>query len=150
VNRIKEIVLPLINEYDKPGNMDWAKRILDEKDLGPRHPTEDHPYGYHSEERLLDTLMDRKKRTKTWDKGDEVVRSSFDRLLDFFVKLEYLVSLGLLTYEETYYFHYFTKKAANNKAVVNYAKRYNFPLKGLLHNNLSLTFSASDLKNLAR
>lgn len=137
LNRLKEVMIPLINEYDKPGKMDWAKQILDEKDLGPHHPTEDYPYGFYTEERLLHSLMDHKKRTESWDKGDGIVRSSFDTLLNFFVKLEYLRSIGLLTYNDLNFFHHIIDKAANNKAVVNYAKRYNFPLKGILHNKLS-------------
>jgi hypothetical protein len=71
----------MIDEIDKPGNMDWAKRILEGKDLGPSHPTEDYPYGRYTEERLSKTLMDREKRIEPWDKGDEVVRSSFDDLI---------------------------------------------------------------------
>jgi hypothetical protein len=78
----------LIDKLDKSEKMYWAKSIW-KVDFAPQHPTEDYPYGFYTEERLLHSLMDHKKRTEPWDKGDGIVRSSFDSLLDFFSKLEY-------------------------------------------------------------
>jgi hypothetical protein len=41
-----------------------------------------------------------------------IIRTSFDTLLDFFVKLEYLLSIGLIKKQETDYFNYYIEKAA--------------------------------------
>jgi hypothetical protein len=42
-----------------------GKIYTDEVDFAPQHPTEDYPYGFYTEERLLHSLMDHKKRTAT-------------------------------------------------------------------------------------
>jgi hypothetical protein len=64
------------------------------------------------------------------------IRESFDTLLDFFCKLEYLLSIGLLKYEELTYFKYYIDRAAENNSVVNYIRMYEFPLNGKLNANL--------------
>ena len=67
------------------------------------------------------------------------IRKSFDGLLDFFCKLEYLLGIGLLKYEELSYFNYYIERAADNHSVVNYVRMYEFPLNGKLNRNLSIS-----------
>lgn len=131
----KEIVFPLIDEFDnKSPKMNLAKLILDDV------PIEDNgeAYGYYDNERLGKVLIDHRIRKvdEPWDRGDGNVRTSFDRLLDFFVRLEFLQSIGLLTQKEINYFGYYIKKVVENPVVVNYIKVYEFPLKGILNSKL--------------
>jgi hypothetical protein len=56
------------------------------------------------------------------------VRQSFDRLLDFFGKLEYYIGLDLMTKDEVKYFRYYIDKCAKNEAIWSYAKNYEFTL----------------------
>lgn len=60
------------------------------------------------------------------DKTKHRVRRSFDNLLDFFGKLEYYASLKLMRKKEINYFEYYIKKCAENEAVMEYARRYEF------------------------
>jgi hypothetical protein len=62
------------------------------------------------------------------DPGEIQIRESFDALLDFFGKLEYLVQIGLMTKSELSYFEYFLMKSAENKDVRKYTQIYKFPL----------------------
>jgi hypothetical protein len=68
-----------------------------------------------------------------------IIRTSFDTFLDFFVKLEYLLSIGLIKKQEIDYFNYYIEKAAKNDAVKNYVMIYKFPLKGKLHSDLDVS-----------
>jgi hypothetical protein len=71
--------------------------------------------------------------------SDEIaIRMSFDSLLDFFVKLEYLLSMNLIKKSELEYFNYYIRKTAENGAAVSYMKAYKFPLKGKLDLSLKL------------
>lgn len=64
--------------------------------------------------------------------SNQKIRQSFDRLLDFFGKLEYYIELNLLTKKEAAYFYYYIELCANNKAIKTYAHKYGFDLFLLL------------------
>jgi YVTN family beta-propeller protein len=121
----KDIVFPLISEFDNSKDMDYAKKILDDHYF--EHPPGG-PHGLYTLNRLLSTLRDHTKPGGKWDEGDGEIRDSFDSLLDFFSKLEYLRALKLLEDREMDYFRYYIDKAAENEAVVSYAETYKFPL----------------------
>jgi hypothetical protein len=125
---VKDVVLPLILEFDKSEELMIAKNILDDTPIGNR---------FYDEKRLSSTLRDHRNNREPWVKGDKAVRDSFDSLLDFFSKLEYLSSIDLLSQQQLEYFRYYIDKAAENNAVVNYVKIYNFPLHKRLHPNLN-------------
>ena len=89
---------------------------------------------------MLASLADHTKPHPPWNEpADGKIRFSFDKLLDFFSKLEYLLSIGLLTDKEIDYFRYYIDKAGRNEAVVNYVIAYNFPLHRRLHPKLDST-----------
>jgi hypothetical protein len=90
---------------------------------------------YKSQMDLNEILRDHRSRDVTAPE-EIAIRMSFDYLLDFFAKLEYLLSMGLIKKREIEYFNYYIRKTAENSAVVNYARIYEFPLKGKL--NISL------------
>src|SRR5207247_792578 len=54
------------------------------------------------------------------------LRQSFDELLDFIGKLEYSLSLGIMTEDEVKYFSYYIEKCAKEEAIMTYARKYNF------------------------
>lgn len=60
------------------------------------------------------------------DKVEQEVRASFDKLLDFFSKLQYLRKLNLISTKDLYYFEYYLKKIFNNEAVMKYAEMYGY------------------------
>lgn len=66
------------------------------------------------------------------------VRLSFDKLLDFFGKLEYYLSLNLMSKDEVKYFYYYIEKSAKNDAIRTYADKYDFDLFLLLVRRLNL------------
>lgn len=115
----KDIVIPLIKEYDESKDMYLSKLILDDVEISsPNYGA----HGLYTKERLLVTLQDHNKPLGPWDKGDGEVRSSFDSLLDFFSRLDYLRSEKLL--DSLVYFSYYIDKAVKNPAVVNFARTY--------------------------
>jgi hypothetical protein len=70
------------------------------------------------------------------------VREAFDAFLNFLVKLEYLVSVGILDKKKDgglIYFSYFIDLAAKQKDVLNYIECYRFPLRGILDSRLKVT-----------
>ena len=90
---IKDIVLPLIFQFDRAQGMFYAKQILD----GFTPPVEHywaHPKEHYNTKHLDDILRDHNKRRIT-DPGEIAIRRrSFDELLDFFAKLEYYFQLA--------------------------------------------------------
>lgn len=64
------------------------------------------------------------------------IRSSFDSLLDFFGKLEYLLTNHLIKNKEIGYFRLYLEKAAEVQAIQQYIRIYRFPLYGKLNSKL--------------
>jgi hypothetical protein len=134
---IKDIIYPLMAENDKSKEIRLVEQILDDYNIPSQDPDSDRPYGRYDEQRLRSCLVDHRTYTGSVEKGAGAIRSACDVYLDFLGKLEYLVSIGLISQKELGYFQYFIQKAANSVAVVNYVKIYNFPLHGLLDRRLS-------------
>ncbi len=131
---MKDIILPLIDEFDKSDEaIRFAKNILDDI---PIPSTQSKGHQFYDRKKLLDALKDHKTSIKEWEEGDDIVRHSFDRFLDFLTKLEYMHSVGLLDNTSLNYFRYYIDKAGDNIAVINYLRIYKFPLYGKLHPNL--------------
>ena len=133
----KDLLFPLIKEFDESKEMQLAKDILDDK---PVTITEGEgadaiSYTYHVSN-IEDILRDH--RVRSIDKtGEEMIRNSFDSLLDFFVKLDYLTEIKLLKKKEILYFQYYISKVADNPAITKYVTTYKFPLQGNLHEKLT-------------
>lgn len=60
--------------------------------------------------------------------GEREIRCSFDALLAFFSKLEYLRKIQLIREEDLTYFRYYINKAAENEGVRTYVEKYDFKL----------------------
>jgi hypothetical protein len=73
------------------------------------------------------------------DEGEMEIRSSFDIILDFFGRIGYLVKVGLMEKEETFYFLYYIKKIVENESIMNYVFIYKFGLFAFLIKELGLS-----------
>lgn len=131
----KGILFPLIEEFDKSKEMEFAKGILDGKNIKPKWDWK-YPWGYYKKSNLSIILRNHKPDGID-DLGEVAIRYSFDALLDFFCKLEYLLKIKLVKPEEVDYFTYYTKIAANEEPIRSYINYYDFPLGGLLSKHLS-------------
>ncbi len=132
---VKEIVMPLVNQFDKSDKMLYAKQILDSF-TPPLQREWAYPKEHYSIKNLDEILRYHKDRAIS-DPGEISIRESFDELFNFFSKLEYLFSIGLLTERQLEYFLYYIKKAGDQSAVANFVRTYNFPLHGKLDPRLN-------------
>jgi hypothetical protein len=74
-------------------------------------------------------LRDHKgKDTEVVDEGEQRVRESFDQLLEFFTKLEYYLSLKLISRSELNYFEYYISRCyyKANGGVRTFAAAYGY------------------------
>jgi hypothetical protein len=97
---------------------------------------------YYNKKNLLLILRDHDV-IPIYDDGESAIRGSFDTLLDFFVKLEYLLSIKIIKKGEIEYFKYYIDKAADEPPVIEYINKYKFLLRGKLHDNLYYEESSS-------
>jgi hypothetical protein len=168
-NRIKraEFLEKLIREFNEP-KMFLAKRILDDFwlqteggeeisdiDLVRRGSVE------KKERKVLESLFKDLLRNHA-DKsvtgyGEHRARQSFDDLLDFFTKLDYYLSLELISKQELTYFIYYLKRCAfkADGAVLTYAITYGYPslfrllyVLGIIPNNQEVFNKGLEFNNL--
>jgi hypothetical protein len=131
----KDILFPLIKELDEESKeIRYAKNILDDRNIKPEQDWKN-PDDYYNIENLEIILRYHKPKGIS-DPGEVAIRRSFDALLDFFCKLEYLRKIKLIKAEEIEYFNYYIKKAADEPSVICYVRNYTFPLYGILDNRL--------------
>lgn len=128
----KENLFSELEKFDESDDLANAKAILDDFGITIHEKT------FHLST-LDDTLRDHRKRGVSHE-GEIEMRESFDSLLDFFGRLEYLIQNKLLDKnKDLSHFEYYIKKAADLKAVRNYIRIYQFPLQGLLDTRLNKT-----------
>jgi YVTN family beta-propeller protein len=136
---LKDIIYPLVEEFDNRSKFGIAKDLLDDKSVkfetNEKDPANDYPNRVYLKNKLDVILRDHNKR-RINTIGEEKIREAFDHFLDFLVKLEYLVNIELVSMEQISYFKYFIDIAAENKGVKNYVRIYKFPLFGKLHLSL--------------
>src|SRR5215831_7017063 len=94
----QEILIPLLKEFESD-SMYYAKAILDDVSISPDKMLEKHSKekwenesDYYSKSHL-ETILRNHKSAKITDYGEADVRESFDALLLFFAKLEYLLDV---------------------------------------------------------
>jgi hypothetical protein len=140
-NRIKraEFLEKLIAEFNEPG-LFIAKRILDDfwvNTEGDREMTDNELIREGSREKkekevlrslVSDLLRNHAERSVTGE-GEHRARQSFDDLLDFFTKLDYYLTLKLISKQELNYFLYYIQRCAfkADGAVMKYAASYGYP-----------------------
>jgi hypothetical protein len=124
----KDVIFPLLEEFDKSKEMEYAKNILDGRNLNPEQGWK-YPKGYYNRNDLAIILRDSKPTFGIDDLGEVAIRHSFDALLDFFCKLEYLLNINLVRVEEIEYFRYYLDIAAGEASIVKYVKYGKFPLE---------------------
>lgn len=77
---------------------------------------------------VKELLRNHTERSVTGE-GEHRARQSFDDLLDFFTKLDYYLTLKLISKQELNYFLYFIQRCAfkADGAVMKYAETYGYP-----------------------
>lgn len=136
----QKMLFDLTNEIDSSENsekMFLAKAILD--NLSCDIPSYDEKWGSSNKEvfdyysthydqlDLNHILRDHYPQPIT-DPKEKAIRQSFDALLDYFCRIEYMYKTRIITEQELNYFRYYILKIKDNKAVMEYLKRYKFPL----------------------
>ena len=145
-NKIKraEFLEKLIEQFNEP-NTYLARRVLDDfwigKEVSPemsdkqliQKGNEESEQG-RKDFSIKELLRDHKLKSVP-NPVEQRARQSFDDLLDFFTKLDYYLTLKLISKSELYYFGYYIKQRAYKKgAVLEYAKTYGYPaLRRLLY-----------------
>jgi hypothetical protein len=135
---MKDIIKPLMIDYDSD-KFKIATDLLDNKDVPYNVDGEEKHYTNKNLNRLLRNRLDSPEDVLT--DSEKKVREAFDAFLNFLVKLEYLVSIGLLNKNDhgLDYFSYFIVLAAEHKEVLRYMETYRFPLRGILDSRLKVT-----------
>jgi len=79
--------------------------------------------------RLVNDLLRNHAERSVTGNGEHRARQSFDDLLDFFTKLDYYLSLSLISKNELHYFLYYFERCAYKAdgAVMQYASTYGYP-----------------------
>ncbi len=140
-NRIKraEFLEKLIVEFNESG-LFIAKRILDDfwvNTEGNRENSDEELIREGSREKkekevlksLVKELLRNHTERSVTGEGEHRARQSFDDLLDFFTKLDYYLTLKLISKQELNYFLYFIQRCAfkADGAVMKYAETYGYP-----------------------
>jgi hypothetical protein len=146
----KEILFPLIEELGTSKGLFLAKAVLDDFTCNVPEFSENESEmvrktllddlkmepstwkKYYSTNNLDTILRDHRNGQDVIDYREIIIRASFDALIKFCAKLEYLKQIGLLKEKELPYFEYYYDKLLGQTAVCNYVINYNLSLKGLL------------------
>jgi hypothetical protein len=128
-----EVLFPLIKEFDESKTMNHAKFLLDAHYIIIKEKKEEEEVpevtGWNKDD--LELVL-RDHRIEPIGSAEAEIRESFDSLLDFFCKLDYLLEIKQITKQEILYFRYYIDKVKTELAVLNYIKIYKFPLHGYL------------------
>ena len=120
----KETLFQLVREFDRSEEINIAKKILDgyvynfpeSINLG---------INYFGKENLKQILRYHENSEIT-DPNEIRIRESFSTLFDFFDRLGYLFSNGVIKQRELSYFSYYINKARESDGVLQFVKNYEF------------------------
>ena len=136
--QLTDIIMPLLERYEKLDAAETAIRILDGND---HEIKDDSDPAYKLYGPLIDVndlpLLLRDHNWVNTSEEEDKVRDSFDELLFFFAELDYIMSIKLVGEANLELFKYEIRKAATNPAVVNFVRIYKLPLYGRIHPHLT-------------
>lgn len=129
-----DVIFPLITEFDNSEKMFFAKKILDNFHI---RVTNQGPNWHKGD---LSVILRIPSTDESYSYSDDQIkiRESFDALLDFLCKLDYLIKINLITKNELSYFNYYVDRLVNEPSIIKYLKNFNFPLYGRLNTNLNI------------
>jgi hypothetical protein len=144
----KDIIIPLIDQFDNSDDLFLAKAILDDFTCNiPRAETKNEDLKRFHEISKADLAFYNRSNLKKFLRyhraegaepvtslEEKAVRRSFDSMIFFFFKLQYLYRTGLLKDKELYYFKFYMTAAFKDKdygdyGLWNYIKNYQLPLE---------------------
>jgi hypothetical protein len=133
-----DILFPLIKEFDESKMMKYAKAILDNKPVRSKDidPYSDDPSSFSNNN--LEEVLKYHDYDFIQTKDIEKIRESFDWLLDFFCKLDYLREVGIIEEREIIYFQYYIDRMIENDTILKYVAFYDFPFHGHLNELLNI------------
>ena len=121
----KDIIFPLIKEFDKDPDIRYAKDILDSKEIKPEKNWL-YNSDYYNINNLSLILRDHNDRLIK-DPGESAIRHSFDVYLDFLYKVKYLLDIRLLNEKHLEYYSYYLKNS-DEDSIKKYIEIYHFPI----------------------
>jgi hypothetical protein len=140
----KDIIFPLIDEFDNSEDLFLAKAILDDFtcNIPPFKSTNEfllkfwnmstEDFQYYNKYNLKNFLRVHwdPKVERITDTRERAIRRSFDVMIYFFFKLQYLYSIGILKENELYYFRFYFNLLINhtNDSVIKYINDYGLQL----------------------
>ena len=141
--RRQEILVPLIHEMDTSGELFLAKAILDDFTCYVPTPSTNTEVpndfinpdtNYYNRKNLTGFLRNHLEESAKpiVDTRERAVRASFDTLIAFYYRLQYLHQIGLIKDMELDYFKYYAHEAfeikENKEPIWNYIDKYGLPL----------------------
>jgi hypothetical protein len=134
---LADFVIPLFDEFNTSPKMKIAKEILDLKAVKLEERQDKYGGEFISYSNLDITL--KVASMSNFSPKEVEVRDSFQAFLEFLSKLDYLVAQQIMMIEDTGLFRYYIDKAAENQAIVNAVRAYNYPLYGNVDKRLDCT-----------
>jgi hypothetical protein len=132
---LKDVIIPLMEEFNSD-KLKLSKQILYKHTISGELGG-DYPDSLYDKDDL-NVILRSNENYKYINSTEEKIRKSFDDLLEFFVKLEYLLVIGVISIKDIDYFNRVIETAADDKNVISYLKFRSMPLYGKLNNKLDL------------
>jgi hypothetical protein len=140
----KDLIIPLMKEFDNSEDLFLAKAIMDDFtcNIPPSNTNSEilknlynmsqDDFEFYNKSNLKEFLRDHRdpEAEPVTSIKERTVRRSFDSMIYFFFKLEYLYRIGLLKKKELYYFKYYMNLAfhENDTGLWDYVDHYKLPL----------------------
>jgi hypothetical protein len=137
---LTQVVMPVLSEYNDLEDADIAVDILNDypyEFMQTDDPKALHLYSGRISKEDLPLVLRDNRWVDTSPVEDKVVRS-FDALLYFFAKLEYVVKLGLLKRSDLTLFKYEIDRVADDEAICNFVNVNKLSFDGELNDKLKM------------
>ena len=111
----QEILFPLINEFENDKNIKYATNLLDSVPIDYKNEAGE-IQGTYDETHIA--FLDSNEQT---DKDVITIKRIFDKYLNFFGKLGYLIDTHVLSKHDVSYFDYYIMRARDDNHIMTYA-----------------------------
>jgi hypothetical protein len=139
----KDIIVPLMDKFENSDDLFLAKAILEDFtcNIPPAETKNEFLKKFHEISKTDQEFYHRSNLKKflryhkdeyaepVTSVGERAARQSFDSMITFFFKLQYLYKIGLLKEQELYYFKYYMSLAYKEDGLWDYITKYHIPLQ---------------------